>query len=201
MEDLWQQADQLGDQISNIPDFTDDVTEAMSLYTDVSVFNETVFIILNQLESLSVRANVLLMNLTAIVVDNAESYTDEVNQALQILENAIREQTDAADVERVTIVHLQILYNISSDLQVLMAGVLDLDEQVQGLNMSTTELYQLVIDLQQLRIRTMALVANVNNSYEEAINVLDSARILYSTAASSEQNISIQLQVRMVNAQ
>jgi len=201
VEDLWQQADQLGDQISNIPDFTDDVTEAMSLYTDVSVFNETVFIILNQLESLSVRANVLLMNLTAIVVDNAESYTDEVNQALQILENAIREQTDAADVERVTIVHLQILYNISSDLQVLMAGVLDLDEQVQGLNMSTTELYQLVIDLQQLRIRTMALVANVNNSYEEAINVLDSARILYSTAASSEQNISIQLQVRMVNAQ
>ena len=198
VENLWQQVDQLGNQISSIPDFTDDVTEAMSLYTDVSVFNETVLNILDQLELLSMHANVLLMNLTTIVADNAETYTNEVNQALQILQNATREQTDAADVERVVIAHLQILYNISSELQVLMTGVLDLDEQVRGLNMSTNELHQLVIDLQELRMRTMALVTSVNNSYEEAINVLDSARTLYSTAASSEQNISTRLQVHTV---
>jgi len=195
VENLWQQVDQLGEQISNIPDLTGDVAEAMSLYTDVSVFNETVLIILDQLKSLSMYANVLLMNLTTIIADNAKSYTNEVNQALQILQNAIREQNDAANVERVTIAHLQILYNISGDLQVLMAGVLDLDEQVQALNMSTNELHQLVIDLQVLRMRTMALVTSVNNSYEDTINILESARTLYSSAVSSEQNISTRLQV------
>lgn len=198
MENLWQQIEEIGNQIRNIPDYTNDAAEAMSLYNDVSAFNATVFTILNELESLSLRANVMLMNLTRIVADNADTYTDEVNRALQILQNATREQADAVNVERVTNAHLQILYNISSELQVLMTGVMDLDDQVQTLNMSTNELHQLVIDLQELRIRTMALVTSVNNSYEEASDGLDSARALYSTDDSLKQNISSRLQVRLI---
>jgi len=198
VESLWQQIEEIGNQIRNIPDYTNDAAEAMSLYNDVSAFNATVFTILNELESLSLRANVMLMNLTRIVADNADTYTDEVNRALQILQNATREQADTVNVERVTNAHLQILYNISSELQVLMTGVMDLDDQVQTLNMSTNELHQLVIDLQELRIRTMALVTSVNNSYEEASDGLDSARALYSTDDSLKQNISSRLQVHLI---
>lgn len=192
---LWEQTTQLNNHINSIPNLTNNLTEAMSLYSGVSAFNTTVFFTLSQLESVSIQANNILMNLTEIVSINMDHYANEVNELLQLLQNVNEAQTHAAIIERVARAHQERLNNITAQLQGLMTNVSRLDAQVQHLGVGVAKLQQLAINIQQLRLIITSLLTTANNDYASAVNALQSARQQLTTAVNLEQAITRQLQV------
>ena len=183
-------------QINEIPSLMNNATQAMSLYSNVSAFNATVFIILSQLKSLSIQANTIIRNLTEIIVINMDSYANETNESLELLQNTNAAQASATNIERIAGAHQGILNNMTTQLQELSMAVSGLDVQVQQLDMGVDDLQELAINIQQLRMTTMSLVISVNGSYDRANNALQSARQEFTTAVNTEQNITTpQLQV------
>ena len=192
---LRQQAVQLYSQIDSIPNLTNNTAEAMSLYRTTSTFNMTVFVALSQLESLSMQANTILMNLTDTAAANMNSYVNEINESLQVLQNANKAQASANSIERVVSAHQGKLINITAQLKALSMNISSLNTQVEQLNMGVADLQRLTFDIQELRLTTMSLFSNVSNNYNRAINVSQLAIQLFTTAIYLEQNITIQLQV------
>jgi len=193
---LWELAVELDNQINDIPSLMNNTTQAISLYSNVSAFNATVFIILSQLTSLSMQANTIIRNLTEIVVINIDSYANETNESLELLQNTNAAQASATNIERIPGAHQGILNNMTTQLQELSMAVSGLDVQVQQLDMGVDDLQELAINIRQLRMTTMSLVISVNGSYDRANNALQSARQEFTTAVNIEQNItSPQLQV------
>lgn len=197
---MWEQAVQLYDQISGIPNLTNDATEALSLYRIVSTFNVTVFVTLSQLESVSTQTNMILVNLTEIVAINVNSYHNEINESLQLSQDANEAQTSATEIERIASVHQEKLNNITDQLQALseQLRIPGLGAQVQQLDMDVVMLQQLAFDTQQQRIEAMSLFNNVTDNYTRANTTLQSARQEYTTAVNLELYTATQLQVRMV---
>ena len=190
---------QLHNQINNIPNLTTDAAEAMSLYRIVSTFNMTVFVVLNQLELLSMGADTILANLTEIVVANMGSYANEINESLQLLQTVNEAQASAALIDRIATAHQGNLNNITDQLEALMIKLSSLDAQVVQLNMGVTELQELVFDIQQLRLTTMSLFSDVSNNYTSAINALQLARQEFMRAVYLEQDITTKLQVHSLH--
>ena len=194
---LWEQAMELHNQINSIPNLTNNAAEAMSLYRAVSTFNMTVFVVLSQLESFSMQANTILVYLTETVAANIDSYVNEINGSLQLLQNSNGVQARAANIKRIASAHQEKLDNISAQLQPLSTKVSRLDAQVNQLDMRVVELQQLAFDIQQLRLITMSLFSNVSNNYTRATNALQSARQEFTTAVNLEQDITSQLEVHL----
>ena len=192
---LWQQAMQLHIRINSIPNLTNNTDEAVLLYRTTSTFNMTVFVVLSQLESLSMQANTILMSLTDAVAANMYSYVNEINESLQVLQNASKTQASAANVERVVSAHQGKLINVTDQLEALSMNVSSLNAQVEQLNMGVADFQTLTFEIQELRLITMSLFSNVSNNYNGAINVLQSAIPQFTTAIYLEQNITAQLQV------
>ena len=188
---------QLHDQINGIPNLTNNAAEAMSLYSVVSTFNMTVFAVLRRLESFSIQADTILLYLTETVAANMDSYVNEINESLQLLQNVnvTRHVNMAAKVERVASVHQEKLNNITARLQPLSVKVSRLGAQVDQLDVSVVELQQLVFDVQELRLTTMSLFSNVSNNYTRTINTLQMARQEFMAAVKLEQDITAQLEV------
>ena len=175
---------QLHNQINSILNLTNNEAEATSLYRAVSTFNMTVFVVLSQLESLSMQANTTLVYLTETVAANMGSYVNEVNESLQLLQNANGARANATYIKRIASAHQEKLNNITAQLQPLSIKLSRLDAQVKQLDMNATELQELVFEIQQL-----------SNIYTRAINALQSARQEFMTAVNLEQNITAQLEV------
>ena len=186
---------QLHDQINGIPNLTNNAAEAMSLYSVVSTFNMTVFAVLRRLESFSMQADTILLYLTETVAANMDSYVNEINESLQLLQNVNVTQARAANVERIASVHQEKLNNITARLQPLSVKVSRLGAQVDQLDVSVVELQQLVFDVQELRLTTMSLFSNVSNNYTRTINTLQMARQEFMAAVKLEQDITAQLEV------
>ena len=186
---------QLHNQISGIPNFTENATEAMSLYYAVSIFNTTAYDILSQLESVSMEANAILSNLAAIVAVNMDSYENEINESLQLLQNATEAQAEAAEIERVVNAHQKKLDNVTIQLEILFDNVSQLEAQVQQLDMGVDELQLLAIAIQDQRLLTTSLFINLSNNYTNASNALESALQEFAVASAMEQDVTTQLQV------
>lgn len=193
---LWEQTVHLHNQISSIPNLTDNATEAASLYSAVSAFNATVFVTLIQLESVSVQANNVLLNLTKIVAINAGSYANEINESLQLLQNANESQDSAAEIERVASAHQGKLNNLTAQLEALLMNVSGLESQVQQLDMGVDMLQQLAIAIQDQRLSSMSLFVSATNNYTRASNALQLAMQEFTIAVDLEQNITARLQVQ-----
>ena len=186
---------QLHNQIAGIPNLTDNATEALALYSAVSTLNTTAYVILSQLESVSMQANTILSNLTEIVATNMDSYDNEINESLQLLQNVNEAQADAAMIERVVNAHQRKLYNVTMQLETLLTNVSEVERQVQQLQMSVDELQQLVFAIQDQRLLTESLFNNVTNNYTNASSALQSALQEFAIASAMEQNVTTQLQV------
>lgn len=196
MDALWEEAMQLHNQINSIPNLTNNAAEAMSLYSAVSTFNMTVFVVLSQLESFSMQADTILLYLTETVAANMNSYVNEINESLQLLQNVNGAQASAAYVERIASAHQEKLNNLTDQLRSLSVKVSRLDAQVNQLDdVGVVELQQLAFDTQQLRLTTMSLFSNVSNNYTRAINALQLARQEFMMAVRLEQGITAQLEV------
>ena len=187
---------QLHNQIAGIPNLTDNATEALALYSAVSTLNTTAYVILSQLESVSMQANTILFNLTEIVATNMDSYDNEINESLQLLQNVNEAQADAAMIERVVNAHQRKLDNVTMQLETLLTNVSEVERQVQQLQMGVDELQQLAFAIQNQRLLTESLFNNnVTNSYTNASSALQSALQEFAIASAMEQNVTTQLQV------
>ena len=186
---------QLHDQINSIPNLTNNAAEAMSLYNAVSTFNMTIFVVLSQLELFSMQANTILLYLSDTVASNMDSYVNEINESLQLLQNVNGTQASAANIERIASAHQEKLNNITEQLRLLSDKVLNLSAQVDQLNLNVAQLQQSGIDIQQLRLRTMSLFSNVSDNYIRATDRLQSAKEFFMTAIKLQQNIMAQLEV------
>lgn len=186
----------LHNQISGIPNLTNNAAEAMSLYSAVSAFNATVFVILSQLESISMQGNNITINLTEIVAINADSYVTELNKSSELLRNTNEAESMAAQIDRIARAHQGKLDNCSTHLEALSMEISGLEAQLQQLDMGVDdELQVLAISLQDQRLSTTSLFTNVSNNYMTANNSLQLAIREFKTAANLEQDITRQLQV------
>lgn len=186
---------QLHNQIAGIPNFTDNATEAISLYNAVSTFNTTAYDILSQLESMSMQANAILSNLTEIVAINMDSYENEINKSSQLLQNANEAEADAMEIKRIVETHQGKLDNVTMHLDILMNMSQQLRTQVEQLDMGVDELQLLAIAIQDQRLLTTPLFESFNDNYTNANNTLESALQKFAVASAMEQNVTTQLQV------